>query len=81
MGTLVDAIARYEEQNAFAREVTLPEEDQARSTWPLERRLSLVSVTQCGVLQNTDVSRGLSTHPSRDRLGAFKNAMAPHPDI
>jgi hypothetical protein len=32
MGTLVDAIAQYEEQHAFAREVTLPEEDRAQYT-------------------------------------------------
>jgi hypothetical protein len=32
MSTLTDAVARYEQARAFARTVTLPEEDRARFT-------------------------------------------------
>jgi hypothetical protein len=32
MGTIADAIARYEQEHALARELTLPEEDRAKYT-------------------------------------------------
>jgi hypothetical protein len=32
MGTIADAIARYDEEHAFARQLTLPEEDRTKYT-------------------------------------------------
>ena len=32
MGTISDAIARYDDEHSFARSVTLPEEDRAKHT-------------------------------------------------
>jgi hypothetical protein len=32
MGTIAEAIARYDEEHAFARQLTLPEEDRAKFT-------------------------------------------------